>query len=61
MGHGININYNANKLINFYFGASANNNRSTSYSNINIIKIFTYGCYGKVEMKLPEKMGISSA
>lgn len=38
MGHGININYNANKWINFYFGARANNNRSTSYSNIIITK-----------------------
>jgi hypothetical protein len=56
LGYNINLNYNSDKWLSFYFGAGANHNRSKSSINKGIeTKYWTYESYGEIEMKLPKK------
>lgn len=56
LGYNINLNYNSDKWLSFYFSAGANHNSSKSSINNNIeTKYWTYESYGEVEMKLPKK------
>ncbi len=56
VNYGIRLSYYADKWINFYFGINGGPNRSTSSINSGIItKYWTYGSYGNIEMKLPNK------
>jgi hypothetical protein len=56
LGYNINLNYNSDKWLSFYFGAGANHNSSKSSINKGIeTKYWTYESYGEIEMKLPKK------